>query len=131
MIEGEHRLVLVVEDSGECAETLQIALEALPNIRICVSLNARGMWPLLERHSSRLVAVVTDLHLAGSDGFEVIRSLRADDRFARIPIVLISGDSDPSLPQTALARGASAYFLKPYSPSAVRKKLEELLCCAG
>lgn len=128
MTEPERRLVLVVEDSGECAETLQIALESLPNIRICVCLNARSMWPLLESYSSRLAAVVTDLHLAGSDGFEVIRSLRADDRFSRIPIVLVSGDSDPKLSQTALARGASAYFLKPYSPSAVRRKLEELLC---
>jgi CheY-like chemotaxis protein len=45
-----------------------------------------------------------------------------------LPILLISGDSDPMLPERALAQGADAFFPKPYSPSAVRKKLEQLLC---
>jgi CheY-like chemotaxis protein len=40
---------------------------------------------------------------------------------------LISGDSDPGLPARALAEGADAFFSKPYSPSAVRRKLEQLI----
>jgi PleD family two-component response regulator len=54
--------------------------------------------------------------------------LRAEPGCARLPILLISGDSDPRLPARALARGANAFFGKPYSPSAVRRKLEQLLC---
>ncbi len=123
-----RKLVVVVEDSDDCAETLQIAFEALPDVEVRVCSTARGMWPILERDAARVAAVVTDLHLAESDGFDLIRSLRADPRFTRVPIVLISGDSDPQISEIALSNGASAYFPKPYSPSAVRKKLEELLC---
>ena len=128
MTETRRRLVLVVEDSSECAETLQIALETLPNVEVRICLNERGLWPILESDRDRLAAVVTDLHLVQSDGFDVIRRLRADERFARLPILLISGDSDPRIPSIALSSGASAYFPKPYSPAAVRRKLEELLC---
>jgi two-component system, chemotaxis family, sensor histidine kinase and response regulator PixL len=128
MTEDARRVVLVIEDSGDCAETLEIAFETLPGIEVQVCSNPRGIWPILERHSARLAAVVTDLHLTEYDGFELIRSLRGDGRFAHIPIVLISGDSDPRISEIALSHGASAYFSKPYSPSAVRKKLEELLC---
>ena len=53
---------------------------------------------------------------------------QAEPRFARLPMLLISGDSDPMLRERALAQGADAFFPKPYSPSAVRKKLEQLLC---
>lgn len=123
-----RRLVVVVEDSGDCAETLEIAFESLPDVEVRVCSNARGIWPILEAHSERLAAVVTDLHLTELDGFDLIRSLRADGRFTHVPILLISGDSDPRISQIALSNGASAYFSKPYSPSAVRKKLEELLC---
>jgi CheY-like chemotaxis protein len=127
-----RRLVLVVEDSSECAETLQIALESLPDIEVQVCADARELWPLLNRHHTRVAAVVTDLHLtqvlSQSDGWEVIRRLRADQRFALTPIVLISGDSDPRIPELALQCGASAWFPKPYSPAAVRRKLEALLC---
>ena len=125
---GARRLVLVIEDSSDCAETLQIALEALPNIEVRVCLNERALWPMVEANTERLAAVVTDLHLVQSDGFDVIRKLRADQRFARLPILLISGDSDPRVPSLALSSGANAWFSKPYSPSAVRRKLEELLC---
>ena len=128
MTERPRRLVLVLEDSSDCAETLQIALEALPDTEVRVCLNERSMWPILERDSARLAAVVTDLHLDESDGFDVIRRLRADRRFGRLPILLITGDSDPRIPNIALSTGANAWFSKPYSPSAVRKKLEELLC---
>jgi len=122
------RLVLVVDDSSDCAETLQIALEALPNTEVRICLDARLVGRLLEANADRLSAVVTDLHFSQSDGFDVIKMVRADARFARVPIVLISGDSDPRIPERALACGASAWFAKPWSPAAVRRKLEELLC---
>ena len=125
---AKMRLVVVVEDSGDCAETLQIALETMAGFEILVCLDDRDLWPILERDFARVAAVITDLHLTQSDGFAVIRRLRGDARFEHIPVVLISGDSDPRLPEVALARGASAWFPKPYSPAAVRRKLEELVC---
>ena len=120
--------MLVIEDSSDCAETLQIALETLPDIEVRVCLNERALWPMVEANPDRLAAVITDLHIMRSDGFDLIRKLRADQRFARLPILLISGDSDPRVPSLALSSGANAWFSKPYSPSAVRRKLEELLC---
>jgi two-component system chemotaxis response regulator CheY len=128
MNETNRRLVLVVEDSSDCAETLQIALESIRDIEIRVCLDERSLWRVLERDFARVAAVVTDLHLSQSDGLDVIRRLRADVRFAGVPILLISGDSDPRMPEIAISRGASAWFPKPYSPAAVRRKLEELLC---
>jgi CheY-like chemotaxis protein len=79
-------------------------------------------------HESEIVAIITDLHLPQSDGLAFIRQLRAEPRFARLPILLISGDSDPRLAQRALETGADAFFPKPYSPAAVRRRLEQLLC---
>ena len=83
---------------------------------------------MLARTARDVAAIITDLHLPQTDGLDLIRQLRAEPRFARLPILLISGDSDPRLRERALAGGADAFFPKPYSPSAVRKKLEELIC---
>ncbi len=128
MTQPVRRLVLIVEDSGDCAETLQIALEALDGVETMVCSSARKLWPIVESEGGRIGAIVTDLHLTESDGLEIIRSVRADRRISGIPILMVSGDTDPRISQIALSSGASAYFAKPYSPSAVRKKLEELLC---
>jgi CheY-like chemotaxis protein len=130
------RLVLIVEDSETCAETLQIALELIPDVEVRSMHSPSAAIALLNERDNEIAAIVTDLNLdwnasqrAGlGDGLDLIRQLRAEPRFARLPILLISGDSDPRLSERALAEGADAFFPKPYSPAAVRKKLEQLLC---
>jgi CheY-like chemotaxis protein len=127
------RLVLIVEDSETCAETLQIALELIPGVEVHSLHSPRAALAMLHECDGEIAAIVTDLNLAhsaasGGDGLDLIRLVRAEPRFARLPILLISGDSDPRLSERALAQGADAFFPKPYSPSAVRRKLEQLLC---
>ena len=127
------RLVLIVEDSETCAETLQIALELIPGVEVRSLHSPRAALAMLHECHGEIAAIVTDLNLAKTtglpeDGLDLIRQLRAEPRFARLPILLISGDSDPRLSERALAQGADAFFPKPYSPSAVRRKLEQLLC---
>jgi len=121
------RLILIVEDSEPCAETLQIALESITGVEVRVSRSPNAALTAALAAGSDIAAVVTDLHLAQYDGIDLIRRFREQPRFARLPIVLISGDSDPGLPARALAEGANAFFSKPYSPSAVRRKLEQLI----
>lgn len=122
------RQVLIVEDNDACAETLVIALESIPDVEVRVIHSAASALAALR--DTEVAAVVTDLNLDHSrdNGFELIRQLRSEPRFAGLPVLLISGDTDPRLPERALAQGANAFFPKPYSPIAVRKKLEQLLC---
>jgi len=126
------RTILIVEDSETCAETLQIALESIPGLKTIVLPSLGAALAALRNDDHNIAALVTDLHMprcAGLEGgFELIRQLRAEVRYASLPVLLISGDSDPQLPQRALAHGADAFFSKPYSPAAVRRKLEQLLC---
>ncbi len=122
------KTVLIVEDSETCAETLQIALEAIPDLKTMVLRNPCAAMTALRNADNDIAALVTDLHLPEHDGFELIRQIRAERGFEQLPVLLISGDSDPRLPQRALAHGANAFFSKPYSPAAVRRKLEQLLC---
>jgi DNA-binding response OmpR family regulator len=122
------KLVLIVEDSETCAETLLIALESMPGIEARVIRSPRAAIAAIDDPGNDVAALVTDLNLGDANGFDLIRELRGDSRFARLPILLISGDSDPTLPERALAQGANAFFPKPYSPSAVRRTLEQLIC---
>jgi CheY-like chemotaxis protein len=124
------KLVLIVEDSETCAETLLIALESLPGVEPRVVPNLRAAIATIQE-AGNVAALVTDLHLGNSalsDGFDLISQWRAQPRYANLPIVLISGDSDPLLADRAIAQGANAFFPKPYSPAAVRKTLEQLIC---
>jgi two-component system, chemotaxis family, chemotaxis protein CheY len=122
-----NRTVLIVDDVESCATTLEIALLEIPRMNVQVAATARHALDLLASGGDGICAVITDLHLPSMDGFELIERVRGDSRTARLPIVVISGDSDPQTPERIYRLGADAYFVKPYSPAQVRQKLEQLL----
>jgi DNA-binding response OmpR family regulator len=119
------RTVLIVEDSDMSADTLEVALASLPDVSVAHASNGRNAWLLLQREP--VSAIITDLHLPHMDGFELIERVRAAAPNACVPIIVISGDSDPETPDRVRRLGADAYFAKPYSPAAVRATLERLL----
>jgi CheY-like chemotaxis protein len=71
--------------------------------------------------------MITDLRMPGMDGFELIERVRANAAMAAIPIIVVSADSARETQDRVRRLGANAFFVKPYSPAAVRQRLEELL----
>jgi len=124
-IEEMARTVLIVEDSDTSADTLEIALLSLPDVSVSHARTGRKAWQLLQRQP--VSAIITDLHMPQMDGFELIERVRATAPEAYVPIIVLSGDSDPDTPLRVRQLGADAYFAKPYSPAAVRDTLERLL----
>jgi two-component system chemotaxis response regulator CheY len=119
--------VLIVEDVDTVASTLEIALSAMPGIDIATAASAEQAWRLIQASSGPLAAIVTDLQMRGMDGFELIELIRAHPVQRRVPIVVITGSSDPAAPERVRRLGGNAFFTKPYSPNLVREKLEQLL----
>jgi CheY-like chemotaxis protein len=117
--------ILVVDDAEDCIATLDLALQSLPGVEILPATSAEAALALLE--SGTVSAVITDVHLPEMTGLELVARIRQDARFRLLPILVVSADTDPSTPARALGLGANAFFAKPYSPSAMRKKLEELI----
>jgi len=119
------RTVLIVEDTEMCSDVLEVALLAMPDVQVESAASAEQALEYLdERHVS---AVITDLNLPKMDGFELIERIRSRPANAQLPILVISGDTDPRTPERVRRLGADAFFTKPYSPGAVREKLEQLI----
>lgn len=120
------KTVLIVEDE-DSATPLEIALAALDGVTVMILANGKEAIDLLRWPSMQIAAVVTDLHLPHVDGFELVRTIRADARYSRLPIVVVSGDTHPEVPERLRTLGADAFFPKPYSPTEIRRVLRELL----
>ncbi len=118
------RIVLVVEDTDIGRDALELALARMPNVIVKIVKSAEEALALLGENTC---ALVTDLNLPRMDGFELIEAVRSDPERRRIPIMVISGNSDPDTPSRLVALGANAYFPKPFSPAEVRSRLEQLI----
>lgn len=119
--------VLIVEDAETCASTLEIIFSSIRGLKILTAESAERAWELLESRDEDIRAIVTDLHMPGMDGYELIDRVRANELHAGTPIVVITGSTDPHVSDRLRQRGVNAVFAKPYSPVLVREKLEQLL----
>lgn len=71
--------------------------------------------------------IVLDLMLPGLDGFEICRILRHDERFARIPIVMLTAKDHETDKVEGLEMGADDYITKPFSPKELLARVKAVL----
>ena len=57
--------------------------------------------------------IVCDLNMPGMDGYEVLATLRTDERLADIPIIFLTGQSEPHEVRRGMNLGADDYLTKP------------------
>jgi two-component system cell cycle response regulator len=75
---------------------------------------------LLRDHPRTPDLVLLDVMMPELSGIDVLRALRRDDRWADVPVVLITATNDGALPVSALRDGAVDFLTKPF-------RLDELL----
>lgn len=119
------RRILIVEDEAWCATTLEVGLLSLNDVEVLLAASVPKALHLL--HSFRISLVVTDLNLPTINGFDLIAGLRSELRTATLPIVVVSGDTDPGARERAFHLGADAYFCKPFSMALLCQKIKQLL----
>lgn len=101
--------VLVVEDSVTSMMLLQTALETA-GYRVTTATD--GMDALALLRDGGFDVVVSDVDMPRMNGFLLTEKIRADPRFARTPVVLITSlDSDDDR-RHGIASGADAYIVK-------------------
>ena len=74
--------------------------------------------------------ILLDINMPPPDGFEVLRQLRQDERFAGQAIYMMSGSTDPKDQARATDLGADGYLLKPASRDGYRELAETVAALA-
>jgi CheY-like chemotaxis protein len=78
------------------------------------------------RHN-RPDVVLLNLVMPRMSGYQVLRTIRAEEGSAEIPCLLFTGDARPEQMGTALMHGADGFVTKPAEPRAVLSLVQRLL----
>jgi DNA-binding response OmpR family regulator len=71
--------------------------------------------------------ILLDVMMPYKDGFEVCRELKDDELTRDIPVVMLTAKSQQVDIQRGKEVGADDYITKPFKPSTLRKKFNEIL----
>jgi PAS domain S-box-containing protein len=113
------RLVLVVDDNADAADTLAELVRLLGHD---VQVAYDGPSALQAARASRPDVVLCDLGLPGMDGYDVARALRAGGG-APLRLVAVSGYAQPDDVRRAADAGFDAHVAKPPDPAEIERLL--------
>jgi len=117
------RPILVVEDSPEDFEATRRSLQrgGLLHPLVHVGNGDEALDYLFRRghfardRTPRPRLILLDLNLPGTDGREVLASIKADDDLRQIPVIVFSTSRDHRDVEACYRAGANSYMLKPGS----------------
>ena len=118
------RQVLIVEDATDTLELLQALFEVHGyNTTLCKS----SIDALDVAQHEHFDLIISDIGLPEMDGLELIRRLRAMERFAEAPAVALTGYAAQTDMEKVLDAGFNTHISKPVNPTEMMEKIEQLL----
>ena len=78
------------------------------------------------RNGGRADVALVDWNMLGMSGIEFVETVRADEAYRDMYLVLVTSETASERVDLAFAKGADEYVMKPVSPVGLREKLEIL-----
>ncbi len=118
--------ILVAEDDPYIRRVTEVSLKRAGFQVCCVKDGLEAVEAFEQR---RYDLLLIDGMMPRMDGIEATRRLRADPRFAQLPIILLSARSHQNDEEAARQAGATGYIVKPFDALTLADKIREI--CAG
>jgi two-component system phosphate regulon response regulator PhoB len=96
-----------------------------------VAVAADAMQVMMAARRKPPAAILLDIVMPGGSGLEVLKRLRSSSTLSGVPVVAMSANTDPGLPQKVQALGADVFLLKPVQLDEVAATLRRLLGTAA
>ena len=125
VMSASAQTILYVEDNVANFELIQQVLADYSQLKLLWAADAKNGIELVHQYHPSLILL--DLHLGKSNGVDVLRQLKQDQRTADIPVIVVSADATSGQPERLAALGAYAYLTKPFDVKRFVQLIEELL----
>lgn len=86
-----------------------------------------GATALIAAANGTFSLAVIDVAMPHMDGFDVVRHLRAQPRFAQLPIVMLTASGDPNDIVHGFDVGVSDYIVKPFDRGELVARIHRLM----
>ncbi|MEZ4744810.1 MAG: Hpt domain-containing protein [Calditrichia bacterium] len=123
-IEGRKPVALIVDDSL----SIRKYISSLLMQKGYITDTARNGYEALELlNKQEFDIMVTDLEMPKLSGYELIETVRYDQRFNQFPIIVLTGRAGENFRQLTQELGADAYIVKPFKDRELFEQLEKFI----
>lgn len=124
----KNKLILLVEDN---VVNQRVAISYLKHWGAFVEVASNGEEALSKFANKKYDLLLVDLYMPVMDGFETIKRVRNTKKGKNVPIIALSASAEMSVMNKSFDCGASSFIAKPFNPTQLEAKLNELLRIPG
>jgi two-component system chemotaxis response regulator CheY len=119
------QIILVVDDSQTVRHIMSGALksngyeviQAVDGVDALLQLEGLTSEPAVD-------LVLTDINMPNMGGLELITKLKANPRYASIPVITLTSEAEKEMKEKGKVAGAFAWIVKPSTPENVNKVVQ-------
>lgn len=116
-------LALLIEDNQDVLQYLAACLHGQYRLEMAEN-GQKGIEQAIELVPD---IIISDVMMPEKDGFEVVKTLKQDERTSHIPIILLTAKADMESRLEGLEQGADAYLAKPFHKKELEVRLRKLI----
>ena len=117
--------ILVIDDEKDLCFFLKANLEARGAYNVRTATSAVKGVKMVRRFKPDLV--ILDILMPGADGFNVLRTMKEDNKTVHIPVLMLSALNDTKSKVEAARLYCEDYMSKPVPIDDLRKRVEKIL----
>jgi len=116
--------VMIVDDQASMRAMIRQALQSLgfKDLRD----KSGAMDALAALREDRVHLIISDYNMPDMDGLQFLEAVRKDPVLGKTVFIMLTGSADREIVQKAAALGVNNYVVKPFSPAALKEKIERV-----
>ena len=91
---------------------------------------ADGKEGLAQLKAESIDLVITDWNMPNMSGLQFLQEIRSSEPFAKLPVIMVTTQSVSDDIKQAVQAGVNGYILKPFTPDAIKERVEAVLKAA-
>ena len=116
--------ILIVDDFSTMRRIIKNLLRDLGYNNTHEADDGNTALPMLKNGDYQFV--VTDWNMPGMTGIELLKAIRADDRFKTLPVLMVTAEAKREQIIEAAQAGVNGYVVKPFTAQALKEKIEKI-----
>ncbi len=115
--------VLIVEDNTE----LMMLMQRLLRAKYHVLTASNGLEALNTIRSNDVDIIISDVMMPAMNGYELTESIKQDEEYSHLPIILLTAKTQTEDEQEALKIGADDYITKPFRIKDLQLRIDNIV----
>ena len=108
-----NRTILTVDDSATMRDMI---VHTISSAGYSVLAAKDGLEALEKMRGNPVDMVIADVNMPNLNGIGLVREIRKEDRYKKLPVLLLTTESGSDMRNMGRAAGATGWIVKPFDP---------------